>query len=398
MEYHGSSRGSPERKLLEHLIAAFLGHRSGDPDTTVERVLAALGSFTGADRCYLFRYRNDLGVADNTHEWCAPGINPQKEVLQAVPTSLFPEWEAAHRSGVPFIVRRTAELPAGSVRHVLESQGIRSLVTVPVILQGQCLGFVGFDWVRRESECRREDVELLKMVAQLLVREHFMEPDAPPPQQSADQLEAARLLLREVHHRIKNNMNAVASLLSLQAAQHSGTDVEAIILEARSRLQSTQVLYEQLVTSEDFTTVSLKQYIPELAGQVISATPARFTVEPVFAVQDIRLESRQVAPLGIILNECIVNVIKHAYAGQPHGTILLGAALSGEMVEVSVEDHGTGLPPHGGPGGHNGFGMQLITGLAGQLGGTAEFQEPEGLSGVRVVVRIPLALRGSRNP
>jgi len=190
-------------------------------DTAIDQSLATMGKLIHADRAYLFAYDFGQEVMSNTHEWCSPGITPEIDNLQALPTALFPDWVSAHKRGELVHIPSVAALPADShLREVLEPQGIRSLITLPLMQESACLGFAGFDAVREERAWQEEEVSLLRVLAELYA--HFetrraMERETRDLQnrltlaRDAAQ-EAARaksLFLANMSHEIRTPLNAI---------------------------------------------------------------------------------------------------------------------------------------------------------------------------------------------
>lgn len=144
---------------------ALLGTQSRDVEAAVNAALAGTGRLAGVDRTYVFRLRPPDRL-DNTHEWCAPGIEPMIHELQDMPDSLLDEWRDRLMRGQPVLIPSIAELPEESVlREVLSMQGIKSLLAVPMRRNGELTGFVGYDAVRRHRAFLPLEVQLLKSVA-----------------------------------------------------------------------------------------------------------------------------------------------------------------------------------------------------------------------------------------
>lgn len=142
-------------------------------DEVIHDALAVVGHVLAVDRAYLFAYDFVSGTCHNTHEWCAEAIEPQMALLQAFPLQLVPEWVARHRSGEPMDVADVFALPPDSgVRQTLEPQGIKSLTTVPLMDATTCVGFVGFDAVRRHRDFGSLEHAVLQALADALVRAH----------------------------------------------------------------------------------------------------------------------------------------------------------------------------------------------------------------------------------
>ncbi len=190
-------------------------------------------------------------------------------------------------------------------------------------------------------------------------------------------LHEKEVLLKEVHHRIKNNMNTVASLLNLQKEVQKDETVKKALRDAEASLQSMMILYDQLYRSETFAAVSLREYVPALLQQVIGIFPHGETVSLYTDLEDIPLAPRILSPLGILLNELATNAMKYAFTGRSDGVITVTAAREGEQVVLHFADNGKGLPASFSFAA-GGFGMQLARSLARQLGGSIAVEEGPG--------------------
>jgi len=137
---------------------------------TVNNSLRDMGEFICADRIYIIEYDFALMVANNTYEWCAPGVEPQIDVLQGISVEEIPEWVTTHRSGNTVYVHdvRVLELD-DPVRQLLEPQGIISLIAVPIMDGDECLAFIGIDWVHERHSYTDAESELLGIFAKMYV-------------------------------------------------------------------------------------------------------------------------------------------------------------------------------------------------------------------------------------
>lgn len=141
--------------------------------------MARLGQAVECDRVYSFSYDFQNGLTHNSHEWCAEGISPEIDNLQNVPLDQVDEsWMIAHKLGEVHQILDVSALPEGELKSILAAQGIKSLVTVPLGKGDQLNGFVGFDWVKNHFKPFKEQVNLLKMFADLMhsamVQKDFM--------------------------------------------------------------------------------------------------------------------------------------------------------------------------------------------------------------------------------
>lgn len=151
------------------ILDALLGASLGDTDLAIHNALASMGQRTGSDRVYVFLMQDDGLAINNTHEWCAPGIEPMIHLLQGVPATMIDHWrvefDAGHEVQIADVVTMPDESPE---KEALMMQGIRSLLAVPMISYGRFKGFVGFDAVREPRSFLPGEVYLIRSVAKVI--------------------------------------------------------------------------------------------------------------------------------------------------------------------------------------------------------------------------------------
>jgi len=157
--------------ILHHLVKmakTFLNLPLEQRDKIINQSLESIGKLIQADRAYLFTYDFDKQIMINTHEWCNEGITPEINNLQEVPMSLFPEWIENHK------LRRINHIPSvnnltdGHLKEILVPQKIKSLVTIPMMQEKSCIGFVGFDAVQQERNFSQDEIDLLWVLAEMI--------------------------------------------------------------------------------------------------------------------------------------------------------------------------------------------------------------------------------------
>jgi len=157
------------QNLLTHLATEFINIPIESSSEAIDRLLAMLGVQLEVDRVYIFDYDFINGTMSNTYEWCANGISPEIDNLQNIPNELVPEWVEMHKAGEKLVIPDVSILPEDSnLRQILEPQGIKTLITVPLHSKDACLGFVGFDSVNVVREWTDEEVTFLNVLADLL--------------------------------------------------------------------------------------------------------------------------------------------------------------------------------------------------------------------------------------
>ncbi len=157
-------------KLLSAISTNFINLATAKIDSGIDFSLELIGSFTGADRSYLFLFSEDGKTADNTHEWCNQGVEPQIHKLKGLPVERF-RWSTEKLQRLETIhVPCVFDLPpeAAPEQYTFQSQGIQSLILVPCAYEKSLLGFVGFDSVRSEKAWPEEDMAMLKMLGDII--------------------------------------------------------------------------------------------------------------------------------------------------------------------------------------------------------------------------------------
>jgi len=157
-------------KLLETLSLRFINTPVNEIDAEIESAMERIGTFAAADRSYVFLFEKADSLMSNTHEWCAPGVEPQKNTLQALSVDIFPWWIAQLRAKQELNIARIADLPpeAGAEREILEMQSIKSILVVPISLRNKLVGFLGFDAVQQAHPWSQEALTLLRIVSNII--------------------------------------------------------------------------------------------------------------------------------------------------------------------------------------------------------------------------------------
>jgi len=201
-------------------------------------------------------------------------------------------------------------------------------------------------------------------------------------------LEEKEILLRETHHRIKNNIASIASLLSLQAGYVSSAEARSALNEALSRVHSMQALYTTMLSAEeDIRGISAFDYLSDLTDSVIGLFPSGSAITVDKRLESLSLDAKQLFPLGIILNELLTNAMKYAFQGRRSGRIEVSLHRREGRAVFSVRDDGIGLPPGMDPRTSPGFGLTLVRILGEQLKGSARLESE---AGTRVTVEFPV--------
>lgn len=195
-------------------------------------------------------------------------------------------------------------------------------------------------------------------------------------------LKEKEVLIREVYHRTKNNMQVISSLLGLKAAVIDDDQIKNILQDMKDRIQTIALVHQKLYQSQNLSFVDLKDYISDLAKLLINShLNDSEKISLVLDLESINIELDTAVPCGLIINELISNSLKYAFPGDRKGTIKVTLKkLPEEMIELVVCDDGIGIPDGENYLNKNTLGMQLLTGIVeDQLMGTINISTNNGL-------------------
>lgn len=176
-------------------------------------------------------------------------------------------------------------------------------------------------------------------------------------------------LLKEVHHRVKNNLQVITSLLRLESRRNQFEDVKRVLGDMQGRVRSMALLHESLYRAGSFAAVDLANYLKQLCTQAfrtLNLRPGHIQLE--LDLQPIHVEMDQALPCGLLVNELISNCLKHAFPEERNGTVRVSLQVEGSSATLRVSDNGIGLPADFAELSRSSLGLQLVADLAGQLG------------------------------
>ncbi len=199
-------------------------------------------------------------------------------------------------------------------------------------------------------------------------------------------LEEKNTLLKEVYHRVKNNLQVVQSLLNLQGRKVLDDGARTALREMAQRVRSMSLVHELLYRSANLTAVPLGGYVRALAHQLsMSAEHPTGEVRVTVEAPDIEIGMDTAIPLGLLLTELISNGFKHGFPAGRLGHIMVSFSADSQGMRISVSDDGVGLPTGFDPSRSTSMGLQLACSLARQLGGELRFQSGPGTTAWLVV-------------
>jgi len=192
-------------------------------------------------------------------------------------------------------------------------------------------------------------------------------------------LQEKDLLLKEVHHRIKNNMSMVAGLLMLQAETVENKAAASALLDAQGRIAGMMLLYDKLYKNAAYGNIMTADYIPDLIDDIRNTFTGDNSITLHKKIENFEIHARTLFPISLIINELITNSFKYAFPDKRDGTISVQINRKDEnSIEISVEDNGIGLPYDFDIRDPKTFGLFLVNALAEQNGGHVELRKHDG--------------------
>lgn len=192
------------------------------------------------------------------------------------------------------------------------------------------------------------------------------------------QLKQKETLLREVHHRIKNNLYSIEALLSMQKQSSSNKEVASAFHDSISRVQSMRVLYDKLLIGNQYGSVSTKDYIGSLIDIIINVSNQRKNISVYKDIADFELNTSTMFPIGIIVNELVTNIIKYAFTARERGSIQISIHKDNDHICLIIQDDGIGIDTENLDDKNTGFGIKLVRMLTEQLKGTISIERHNG--------------------
>ncbi len=179
------------------------------------------------------------------------------------------------------------------------------------------------------------------------------------------------LLYNEIHHRVKNNLNIVSSMLAMQAQQEN-KQVQKILSTSKARIDSMALVHSMLYVSHDLEKVNAKEFIEKLTLNLINSSTTNIQIE--HKIKNIALPLNEIMPIGLIINELLTNSIKYAFINQPDPKILIVLKIVGKKVLLIYHDNGLGINNE-----KENLGLKLVKLNVKQLKGSLETKQNGGL-------------------
>ena len=200
-----------------------------------------------------------------------------------------------------------------------------------------------------------------------------------------ESLQEKQLLLKEIHHRVKNNLQVIISLLNLQSRYVTDPAVLSVITESQHRIKAMALVHEQLYQSRNFAGINIREYTQSLTGNLVNTfnIPSRKIEIAIKIYEDVWINIDSAIPLGLIISELVSNALKYAFPNSRSGRIEISLDKDAEKFILVVKDNGIGMPPDFDWDTARSLGLRLIRMLTRQLNGSITQLSGEG-TGFRI--------------
>ncbi|MGB3480131.1 MAG: histidine kinase dimerization/phosphoacceptor domain -containing protein [bacterium] len=186
------------------------------------------------------------------------------------------------------------------------------------------------------------------------------------------------ILLKEIHHRVKNNLQIIHSLLSLQAKYLNDEQDKSLFRQTQDRIKTMALIHEKLYTSQDMVNIDFREYIQNLSAHLLRSYGTASRIELRIEVEKIMLDIDRAVPCSLIINELITNSIKHAFSNGKKSCITIDFYTNKKEYVLSVADNGKGLPDNFDYRNTKSLGLQLVCALTEQLHGNINLGKNKG--------------------
>ncbi len=358
-----------------------------DIKTTCDHILSSIVSMT-TSRYGFYGFMDAAESTMTIHSWsgtamhdCAMVDKPTCYEINSVGV-----WGEAIRRREPLIINDySAAHPAKKGFPVGHVQLERILV-VPYVNHGSIISVAAV----ANSEDEYDETDVWQIQAFLSAVQEMLDRRKAEAELRA-MVQRQEILMQELKHRVKNNLNIVSSLLRLEMPGITDPGAIKVLADAESRIRSIAMIYERLYLAPSMEGVELGAYIQELSQNIINLYTSNHShITLRMELSKVELATERAVALGLILNELIMNVLKYAYPGGARGELRITLANDAGSIRLRVEDDGVGLPASFSPSATDSMGTQLVVMLSQQIGAQVTYACPEGGSGTQVTLGFAL--------
>jgi len=372
-DYYASKNNSAKAKLYIDKVSKIAESKKIDYDFALyEHILFKIDSLSGNYQSSLKHFQNFKKLSDST-----VNILQRKQIEE-----LKVQYETVNKEQKISLLNKQSKLQESALNKsiMLNNLSIGSLVllliTIALLYNRYRIKQLHNEKLEiKEKEINQKNINLSQL------------------------LEEKEWLLKEVHHRVKNNLQTVISLLSSQSAFLDNAMALSAIKNSQNRIHSMSLIHQKLYSSENISNINMSSYIKELVEYLRDSFALDLRIRFELKIDSLELDVTQAIPLGLILNEAITNAIKYAFPDNREGTIYITLEKTREnLYQLKIVDDGVGIDNSLLDKKRNSFGMNLIKGLSDDLEAELQLQTDQGTEiKIEFLPEFPITKRSTRN-
>ncbi|MCL4481284.1 MAG: ATP-binding protein [Bacteroidetes bacterium] len=344
------------QKILMNLASRFIYIAEEETNIVIHESLRQIGEYTGVDRCYVFRYDFENGTMSITHEWCKQGVWSRIEASQQIAIDLIPNWLDLHLKGELTKIENLSQFdPKNPIRIRLESLDIQSIITIPMISQKNCLGFVGFDNIHTKRIWHDPEISLLKIFTGMLanlqekitIEQSLVE--ARSRAEASNKLKTA--FMNNISHEIRTPLNGIIGFGEIIANEQLSLEEKnkflTVVQESSARLIQTiddYVDISMLVTGNQEirpNRFNLSQLIEEVVDEF--SGPCKLKNLTITAEIPENLKQLTINSDSGLIHKIFNHLVGNSLKFTEKGNIRIRLALEGDRLIFEVKDSGIGI-------------------------------------------------------
>ncbi len=357
-----------------------------EPDRILDGLVQVMGQTLGVDRALVYDIRFDDEVAEGLCEWLNPDhpeITPTKDTYPLHYFIAGTSWML--KTGHWLVSHHDAphpEIKAGSDKLLHGEMGIKSLIWYPFAFRESGYFLLVLNQVQQRRQWTEDELSFFEVatrqISLALQKLDWLAQNRKAEKQIRASLTEKEVLLSEIHHRVKNNMAVISSLLTLQSEfEVSKKEPKELLRDIQHRIKSMALVHEMVYETENYAEINFGALLKRMMENLedIHRSPDK-KIQISLETDDVMLTISQSVPLSILVNEVIMNAYKHAFAGKKQGRIRVMIKNKEGGYQLTVEDDGVGVADLGVLQNPDSYGSTIIHGLLAQLRGEVTFTSP----------------------
>jgi two-component sensor histidine kinase len=263
--------------------------------------------------------------------------------------------------------------------------GVTALMDVPIRIEGDVKGVLCFEDTQGTRHWTWQEKQFAFIMAQLVGLSIETNEKIKARKNLENSLIEQKALLREMHHRVKNNLAIISSLVNIQTDKSKDEYHRFLFQDTRNRLNAIAAVHELLYRSKNLAAINFKNYLDEILDHLHrSFLSPKKKIVLFKEIESVEVDISLAVPLALIVNEAITNSYKHAFVGRDKGMLRVSLKRSNNGIMLSITDNGVGFAP--GAGSEFNLGTEILHGLVNQIGGIYKFR---GENGVQHEIQVP---------